>query len=182
MKRNRTIDFLKGLCVVLIITNHNAWTESERLRFLFPFWVDMAVPTLMILSGFLAAESFKRNGINSFSEAYNKDFLIRKILRLLVPFTIVFAVEVVLRSIIAPKSPLFFLLSFFAGGGGSGCYYTPIMTQFIFVFPIIFFSLKDIVLRGCCGASLQMLYMKLSRHHMVWEMTAIHYYCSGTRF
>ena len=48
--RQRSVDFLKGICILLVIFTHCTWTEAERLKYLFPFWVDMAVPVFMILS------------------------------------------------------------------------------------------------------------------------------------
>ena len=50
MKRNTTIDVIKGAVMFNVVICHAMWTEAERLKLLFPFWVQMTIPTLMIIS------------------------------------------------------------------------------------------------------------------------------------
>lgn len=136
--RNRFADTMKGIAILFILTTHFPWETEERLKFLFPFWIDMAVPTLMILSGYLSAKSFSIKHINSLSDAYSPKEIIRKALRLVIPYSITYCIEIALFAIISPKSTLDYFLLYFAGGRGSGTYYFPVMMQFIFVFPVIY--------------------------------------------
>ena len=70
-ERYHSIDFLKGICIVFIIVTHYAWEDSERLRYLFTFWIDMAVPIFMIMSGYVYTKSFLKKDIGTLEKAYN---------------------------------------------------------------------------------------------------------------
>ena len=48
MKRNHFIDVLKGICIIFVIITHYNWSDEARMNYLFPFWIDMAVPIFMI--------------------------------------------------------------------------------------------------------------------------------------
>lgn len=67
---NKTIDFIKGICILFIIITHFIWDDNERLRYLFPFYIDMAVPIFMIISGYLNALSFNGKNMSKISDAY----------------------------------------------------------------------------------------------------------------
>lgn len=59
-ERCHSIDFIKGICIILVIISHYRWTDYERLRWMFPFWVDMAVPIFMVITGYLHSKSFQK--------------------------------------------------------------------------------------------------------------------------
>lgn len=40
--RYRSLDVLKGVSILFVVITHYAWSAEERLRFLFPFFIDMA--------------------------------------------------------------------------------------------------------------------------------------------
>ena len=54
-ENNRTIDFLKGISILLVLITHYAWTEEQRLNILFPYAIDMTVPVFMVVSGYVGA-------------------------------------------------------------------------------------------------------------------------------
>ena len=60
-KRNKYIDSIKGICILCILTTHFSWDSMKFLKSLFPFWIDMAVPSLMVISGYLSASSLKKS-------------------------------------------------------------------------------------------------------------------------
>ena len=68
--RERIIDLLKGICILLICFTHYAWESAERKRLLFSWWVDMAVPVFMVLSGYVYEKSLIRNNAVSLSQLY----------------------------------------------------------------------------------------------------------------
>lgn len=72
-RRYHSIDFVKGICILFIIITHYTWEEAERLKYLFPFWIDMAVPIFMVVSGFVYTKSFQKNHINTIENAYRVD-------------------------------------------------------------------------------------------------------------
>ena len=154
--RYRSVDFVKGICIVFILITHYMWSDSERLKLLFPFYIDMAVPIFMIISGYVHAKSFTKKNIATIGEAYTLKNTIGKIIRYTVPFVLAFVFEEVAYSAIGVVShkPFQMLLIFLGGGFGPGSYYFPIMIQFVFWFPIIFFIIKKYDFTGLiiCGA------------------------------
>lgn len=116
--RYDTVDVLKGVGAVLIIFTHYAWTNEERLRYLFPFWVNMAVPVFMIISGYVSAKSFQRQKIECFEDAYKVHIVRKKMIRYTVPFAITFAMEeVIFRMAGIKRSGFIETFKNFLGGG-----------------------------------------------------------------
>ena len=93
-RRNHFIDILKGICIIFVIISHFSWTAEERLKYLFPFWIDMAVPVFMIISGYVYSFSYKRNSINRLEDAYLMKNTLSKIVRYTVPFIITYSIEI----------------------------------------------------------------------------------------
>lgn len=141
-QRLHHIDFIKGICIIFVITTHCNWENTERSKLLFPFWIDLAVPVFMIISGYTYAVSYKKNNINSIGDAYLAENIINKILRFTIPFSIIFIIEHIIYFLQNKQSYsnniLDFINLFLIGGSGPGSYYYPVMIQFIFVYPIIF--------------------------------------------
>ena len=69
-QHNHFVDALKGVCIIFVIVLHLPWSDEKRLQYLFPFWMNMAVPIFMIISGYVYALSYKRNRIEQIKEAY----------------------------------------------------------------------------------------------------------------
>lgn len=156
MKRNRMIDFLKGCCIIFIIIDHcTLWGNELRLKLLFPFWITMAVPILMVLSGYAYAMSYERHQIRSLKDAYQFQFVLGKFIRYTIPFLIAYLLEFAISAYDNGIQSIMgvWLKDFFVGGWGPGSYYYPIMLQFIFVYPIIYFIIKKYNFAGVilCG-------------------------------
>lgn len=151
MQRNHFLDFLKGILIIFIVVTHYKWTPQQRLDFLFPFWIEMAVPFFLLISGYFHALSYQKNNVECFSQAYRASSVLSKLVRYSVPVLIVIIVELYL---IKRKLTFWQLLQcFLQGGYGPGSYYFPILYELIFVFPIIFFVIKKYSLfgLGLCG-------------------------------
>lgn len=85
-KRFRSIDCIKGICIIFVIITHYNFSHEEKLALFFPFWIDMAVPVFMIVSGFVYSKSYiKANTLSSYYNLYN---IISKVLRFTIPFTV----------------------------------------------------------------------------------------------
>lgn len=146
--RLMAIDYLKALAIVLVIINHSL-SEDLQLKIGGPFWISMAVPIFMIVSGFTYAMSADRNKIDSFKEYFTRELIIKRLSRFILPFVFIFALELVLKSLVAiefqspsMKKDSSLLLSFLSGGGGPGGYYVPLLVQLVFIFPCIYFLYK----------------------------------------
>lgn len=60
-KRETGIDILKIICMCFIVITHCSWSEEQRQSLLFLFWIDMAVPVLMIITGYNYYNSFNNS-------------------------------------------------------------------------------------------------------------------------
>lgn len=154
-KRYHSIDFVKGILILCVIITHYAWQNHERLKLLFPFWVDMAVPLFMVISGFVYAKSFQKTNATTIDKAYTLDSILKKAIRYSVPFCIIFLVEEIILSVAlgVRHNPLQMVNAFLNGGYGPGSYYYPLMMQFIFFFPVIYAIIRKYNFKGLllCG-------------------------------
>lgn len=143
-EKNRGIDALKGICIIFVIISHYNWDATERLCLLFPFWIDMAVPLFMIMSGWVNSASMSRKKINSFSEAYSCKLIIPRLIKYTVPYSLIFVIEVWLELMVNNNeiSLVSLFLIFLNGGWGAGSYYYPVMIQFTFVIPVVYFLIR----------------------------------------
>lgn len=153
--RNRSIDFIKGICILFVIITHYSWSSFERQKYLFPFWIEMAVPLFMIISGFVYTESYKKSNIKSFEEAYSFSNTLHRVVRYTMPFAVIYFIEMMTLFFKTKTSVgiIRIICYFLRGGFGPGSYYYPVMIQFIFFFPIIFFIIKKYAYIGLliCG-------------------------------
>ncbi len=141
-KRLFILDSLKGIATILVLITHSTISSRTRLLFGFPFWVVMAVPIFIFVSGFVNSVSFEKKGVDSLSAAYSRDRVISKLLRFSIPYLAIFILECVIDPSILRNDPIKVLSLFLSGGTGPGGYYYSFMIQFIFVFPIIYTVVK----------------------------------------
>lgn len=169
MKRNRMVDILKGICIMCVIITHFNWQDNDRIIPVFPFLINMAVPVFMIISGYVYAISYEKRDISSISQAYQIDYVIDKLLHYTIPFIIIYVLELITfyrMDVIYSKGEI--IWNFFTGGFGYGSYYYPIMIQFIFVFPVIFFLIKRLDFFGLIlSGFLNALYELMQRLYQV---------------
>ena len=146
------LDFYKGMCILFILVTHFDWTDQQRLKALFPFWIDMAVPVFMVITGYVSALSFQVRG-QSLRSAYCLPEIIRKCLRFIIPFLPVYVMQVVLRQVVLRESmsALDLLMFFITGGKGPGSYYFPVMLQIVIIVPLICAVVKKLHLIGLMG-------------------------------
>lgn len=138
--------------MIFIILTHYQWTASERKVFLFPFWIDMAVPVLMVITGYLFSLSINRRGL-SLANAYSIKEIISKLLRFIIPFTAAYLIEVAALFLLFGGLPegTTLLSLYLEGGLGAGSYYFPVMIQVVFILPLISFSVQKRGLYGLLG-------------------------------
>jgi peptidoglycan/LPS O-acetylase OafA/YrhL len=160
-ERYSLLDFLKGLSILFIIATHFGWTGKERLQFGFPFWIDMAVPFFLLISGYLQALFFDRKGIRSIDEAFQKDKIAKKLQRYFLPYCLVFIVEAVILLFMKKADAKQLLYAFVTGGFGPGSYYFPIIIQMIFVVPFSYVIVRKYRFRGVVYAFLVNLFFEL---------------------
>ncbi|MBQ7715298.1 MAG: acyltransferase [Clostridia bacterium] len=173
-ERNHSLDIYKGICILLIVLTHSKWTDSERLKLLFPFWVDIAVPIFMIISGYLYSLSFQKHEIDTIGKAYRLKTVLNKVIRYTLPFLVIFIIEKIIIVLNNGNigGPVSLLYNFLQGANGPGGYYYPILLQFVFVFPIIYFIIKKYDFKGLIlCAALNFLFEILKNAYMVKEVS-----------
>lgn len=95
--RNHTIDLLKGICILFVVVTHFSWMGRERLVAGFPFWIDMAIPIFMLISGYVNGLSYKRKEIKSLDEAFSVKNWLKPFIRYTIPFLIIFFLEAIMN-------------------------------------------------------------------------------------
>lgn len=147
--RNSMVDILKGIGMLIIILTHYNVSAEERLTCLFPFWVDPAVPIFIIISGYVYSMSYQKKNMVSILDCYNYRFVVDKIIRYTIPFLLAYLVEVVFWITIKKDVSIYgIIVTAIDGGSGPGSYYYPIMIQFIFTFPLVYFIVKKLDFAG----------------------------------
>lgn len=143
-KRLWQFDYLKAISICLVIITHITYRTKPPVNVLFPYFIDMAVPIFMIISGFLNTKSCEERKKVTIREWFQWKQFFRKVKSIYLPFIIIWVVEIVFILLIQKetmniKDVIYGLLT---GGRGPGSYYTPILLQFVVIFPFI-----DILLR-----------------------------------
>ena len=103
--RKSVIDILKGVCICFVVITHFSWSSIERLQYGFPFWIDMAVPIFMFISGYVYATSYEKRKVELYTQVYSVEEIFKKIARYTIPFLPVYSF-IVLINMIKGKSIL----------------------------------------------------------------------------
>lgn len=97
LNRNATLDFTKGILILLIcFTHYTSDIVGFDLKYGFPFWVDLAVPMFMIISGYLWSVSYTLKEYENLSETYSPYEILKKLGRFLIPFSIIYIAEILI--------------------------------------------------------------------------------------
>lgn len=169
IKRNPFVDTLKGVFAIFVIMLHFPYETGVTNRFLFPFWISLAVPGFMFISGYVSALSFKKRNIN-LKRAYAFKGLLSRLLRFIIPFTMAFFAEwIVFRLFKIYQVNMVtyglraLLFDYLKGGKGQGSYYFPVMIQFVILFPLIYSAVKKYKLKGLVACFLVNLLFEIMK-------------------
>ena len=169
--RTHMLDSLKGIAILCVIITHLGWEQADRLRLGFSFWVEMAVPVFMLITGYLHAASYYRAG--GITRAALKKQIPRTMIKYTVPFAMVYVLELLFFSVFTvvttktftAANAWEFFLKLFQGGWGPGSFYYPVLVQLVFLFPCIFCVVEKYRAKGlvlCGGANILFEIVKLA--------------------
>lgn len=109
----------------------------------------------MIISGYLYASA---NNGKSLSTQYNIAIIMSKCVRFIVPFSVVWLLELAVHIITDDDITIGTVLySFITGGDGPGSYYFPVMLQFVIIVPMILKLVEKYDVKGvliCFGLNI----------------------------
>jgi len=133
------VDLLKGLAIISVILLHT-WPEKVLLITGAPFHIWQAVPVFILIAGYVGTLSYIRRGTTCLRQCYGRSLLSHRFKRLLVPFTLLFIIQLVLLYFIDIKGITLqnIVFSYITGGYGPGSYFIPIILQHILILPIIY--------------------------------------------
>ncbi len=152
-QRYANLDVIKGVCIVMVIIHHSLMSERSERVLLFPFWIYMAVPIFMVITGYVSGLSFSRRTPFSLRDAYRPVPVITKCLRYILPYIPVFILEIAYYAAVlrVRYSPGRLLVLFLRGGHGLGSYYFPVILQLVFLLPLIWYVIDRWEFRGLIG-------------------------------
>ncbi len=155
VKRNRSLDILKGILSIFIISLHHPFVDKYSGMLHYPWWIYMTVPAFFFISGYVSSLSSEKKGYNKIEDMYRVKDLLCRCLRFVIPFTIFFVFEQIVFRIfgiykvgIVKYGLLALGFDWLNGGIGPGSYYFTIMIQYVFVFPLIFLCVKKKGFKG----------------------------------
>lgn len=85
--RIQALDYLKAFAVILVILTH-ALTKAQRLKIAGPFWISMAVPIFMIVSGFTNTLTAEKENFYRLKDFFMKRELFYQLSKILRPYLI----------------------------------------------------------------------------------------------
>ena len=140
--RNRTIDVIKGIAIIIVLITHYEWTQEQRKILVFPFVINMAIPVFMVITGYVYSLSLKKHTVEHLEDAYPWKTILKRMVRYTLPFLAVIVWELCDPRFAISSGVIEKFRWAIEGTTGKGSYYYPVMMQLIFVFPLIYFVIE----------------------------------------
>lgn len=170
------LDYLKAVCVIMVIVTHYDWTDKTSP--FFTMLINMAVPVFMIVSGYNFAMSNCKKADGKLKKMYGWSVMKPKLIRFLVPFFTICLIEMLLLAI--EDKNINPLRIFLLGAYGPGSYYVPVMLQLLVIFPIIYILVQRNAELGIALAGAGNLLFEIAVK--VFEMDKYYYRLSIGRY
>ena len=183
-ERVSTFDVLKGLCILMVIFTHYQWTAAQNLRYLFPFWLDMAIPLCILMSGYLFSKSYQRRIADSTHPGFRLiEGSVEWGIRFTIPYIVACAAELAFMVALEDYetgTSLSLPMTFLTGGVGPGSYYYPILLQLAFFAPFVFVLIRKFGGTGlliCCAVNVffELLKWKVGMSSWIYRIHAVRY-------
>ncbi len=162
-KRINHLDVYKGVVILFIIITHFSWSGDEREKYLFPFWIDMAVPVFVVITGYLYAMTAE-NRNQTLLQAYHPREILAKWARLLIPVIPVYCFQIYIMTQVWDKHLTlrgWFHYFVIEARSGRGSWYIYFMLQVVLLLPILHHIISKKPMIGLAGAfTLNVLYEK----------------------
>lgn len=97
----------------------------------------------MLLLGYNNGQSFRRRGLTDWTDFYSWDFMGKRFLAVLKPFTFIFVVQIVVRLLQGQSLSMGIIFyRFITGGYGPGSYFVPLTLQAYLILPFFYRWMK----------------------------------------
>lgn len=133
-----SINYIKALAILFVILNHSLTTD-EILDVGGPFWIYMAVPMFMIVSGFNMFNSMSRRKMTGFNQYFNVKYFLPKIINVIAPWFIALLIILIYHLLLSDITIIEYINHYILNFRFPGGYYIPILIQFYFLFPFLYF-------------------------------------------
>lgn len=120
-KRNFSIDLIKFLSILSVVIMHSISVETQN-KYLGAYTLAQAVPLFLIVYGFNFYNSASRKEM-SLAEQYRPSHLWKKLSNILLPFLLVYGLELVIFAFEGRLTLWRVVWGFLRGGYGPGSYY-----------------------------------------------------------
>ncbi|WAC05465.1 MAG: acyltransferase family protein [Methanoregula sp.] len=133
------IDLLKGMAIIAVVLHHTL-SVSILLAIGAPFYIYHSVPLLILIAGFTGTYAYMRRNYTTISQCYDAGLLYRRFRRLIIPYVMIFLLQIAIIHIIFHNSFDMgsLVYSFLTGGYGLGAYFVPVIIQSILIVPILY--------------------------------------------
>lgn len=175
-QRIEFLDYLKAVCVIMVIVTHYDW--ADKTSPFFTMLINMAVPVFMIVSGYNFAMSNRKKADGKLGKMYGWSMIKPKLIRFLVPFFGICIIEMFLLA--WENRDIDPLRIFLLGAYGPGSYYVPVMLQLLVIFPIIYVLVEKNAKFGIAFAAIANLLFEIAVK--VFEIDKYYYRLSIGRY
>ena len=134
--RMQGADAVKGIATLLVLLTHYAWQDQERTALLFPFWVQVAVPAFMFVTGLVGAASLER--ARSSGGAWQLPWVVRRLVAWVMPLLVLCVVEALCYALRGEPFPFRVDQILLDGRAGPGGYYYLVLAQLALLLPVMF--------------------------------------------
>ena len=132
------IDWIKAICIILVILNHSELFDRENNVF-FLLIIDIAVPVFMILSGYTFAYKYSKSSI---IEMFEVRGIVKRVIRFTIPMIFAYIAYLLYLNNMGELTVHVALSTFLKGEYGKGAYYYSLMIEFIVIAPFILILIR----------------------------------------
>lgn len=165
------IDLIKTIAIICIIITHYPFTNLERKWVLFPYIIEMAMPCLMIVTGYNAGNRRNR---------FTYTDCLRYFQRLFPPWIIFMIVEISLFRYYGMTWKDIFQMMVVYQNYGQGSYFPWVYLKIVLMLPLIDYMIRNF--KGFGLAMLIMLHLLFEIAVSYFDMSTISYRLTSMRY
>ncbi|MFX1482334.1 MAG: acyltransferase family protein [Promethearchaeota archaeon] len=133
------LDVLKAIAIAFVVMDHSlTWEVKGSIGSI--FWERLSIPFFLIVMGFNMGYSFRYRGAESLRELYTRDYFIRKIVRYVFPFLVLYMGSILLGLYFNQLQWDEYILLGYLPFWGPGNWFIALLFGSIVVFPLVYWA------------------------------------------